>query len=188
MTPPNESSRKFRGQALVEFTFVGIPVLFVLVSIFEISRGMWMYHTLEYAAKTGIRFATVHGINCVTINGNPNACTKTIADTALVIRNAGAGLDLNTTQLQFTPGEAGAASTTCNLAAAGAGGCPALSTNPWPWYDSTFATSPDAVGQPIRIDIHVPFRSALAMFWPGTKALSFSVVNLGASSQDFVQF
>ena len=27
------------GQALVEFTFVGIPIMFVLISVFEVSRG-----------------------------------------------------------------------------------------------------------------------------------------------------
>ena len=55
------SRRKRLGQTLVEFTFVGIPIIFVLISVFEMSRGMWMYHTLAYSVKQGVRFAIVHG-------------------------------------------------------------------------------------------------------------------------------
>ena len=57
---------KRRGQALVEFTFVGIPMIFILISVFEMSRGMWIYHTLTYAVKEGTRVAMVHGQDCVT--------------------------------------------------------------------------------------------------------------------------
>src|SRR5690242_13216787 len=49
------------GQSLVEFTFVGIPMIFVLIGTFEISRGMWMYHTLAHAVRDGVRYASVHG-------------------------------------------------------------------------------------------------------------------------------
>ena len=99
------SSSKRRGQALVEFTFVGIPVIFVFISVFEIARGMWMYHTMAYAAKEGVRYASVHGYNC-TKNGN--TCTVNIgpvSDTtsvAGVIRRAAVGLDLASTQLTFS--------------------------------------------------------------------------------------
>ena len=94
-----QSHARSRGQALVEFTFVGIPMIFVLVSVFEISRGMWNYHTLAHAAKSGVRYAIVHGKNC----GAPtaNSCLKTVAQITQVIRDAGVGLDLNNTTLTF---------------------------------------------------------------------------------------
>ena len=41
---------------MVEMTMVGIPLIFMLLAIFEMSRGMWMYHTLSYAVKNGVRF------------------------------------------------------------------------------------------------------------------------------------
>ncbi len=67
-------NRKRLGQALAEFTFVGIPIIFILISVFEVSRGMWMYHTLAYAVKNGTRYASVHGINCVGTSFNANSC------------------------------------------------------------------------------------------------------------------
>ena len=46
-----------KGVAMIEFTFVGIPMIFVLVSSFEMARGMWIYHTMAYAVKEGARYA-----------------------------------------------------------------------------------------------------------------------------------
>ena len=46
MNPKRLFRSRCGGQSLVEFTLVGIPLIFVLISVFEISRGMWMYHTL----------------------------------------------------------------------------------------------------------------------------------------------
>ena len=57
--------RRRRGATMLEMTLVGIPTIFILISIFEISRGIWMYETLAYAAKAGVRFASVHGADCV---------------------------------------------------------------------------------------------------------------------------
>src|SRR5579871_5563504 len=78
LSPKNRLKRS--GQSLIEFTLVGIPLIFVLISVFEISRGMWIYHTLAYSVKNGVRYASVHGINCVgsATNSklqNPNNCT-----------------------------------------------------------------------------------------------------------------
>jgi Flp pilus assembly protein TadG len=38
--------RTRRGSSILEFVLVGIPIIFVLISLFEISRGMWTYHTM----------------------------------------------------------------------------------------------------------------------------------------------
>jgi Flp pilus assembly protein TadG len=177
--------RKRLGQTLVEFTFVGIPMLFVLISIFEISRGMWIYHTLSYSVKAGIRYAIVHGINCATTTDNPNNClvqmgpATTAGTIAYVIRQAGIGLDPATTTITFF--SVGSASTSCTLASSSC-------TGVWPPYDATGATSLDAVGSLVRIDITTPFKSALAMLWPGAKPVSFASGTLGATSQDYIQF
>jgi Flp pilus assembly protein TadG len=173
--------RKRLGQTLVEFTFVGIPMIFVLISIFEISRGMWIYHTLAYSVKVGVRYASVHGINCVNGTSNPNNCSVNLgpADTqgtiAYVIRQAAVGLDPASTTLTFN---ASGNTSTCTLAT---GSC---SGTVWPPNDGVS----NAVGKPIRIDIQTPFKSAIAMFWPGAKSVSFASGILGASSQDYVQF
>jgi len=185
MNKPCRKRGKSLGQTLIEFTFVGIPIIFILISIFEVSRGMWIYHTLAYSVKVGVRYASVHGVNCVNVPvSNPNDCTVnigpatapgagTLPSIAYVIQQAAIGLDPTKTTLTFN---ANGTTTTCIMSACTAGG------GAWP---------PDpnnAVGKPIRIDITTPFNSAIAMLWPGAKVVRFASGTLGASSQDYVQF
>jgi Flp pilus assembly protein TadG len=40
-----------KGSAIVEFTLVAIPLIFIQISIVEICRGMWDYHSLAQAVK-----------------------------------------------------------------------------------------------------------------------------------------
>lgn len=174
-----------RGQSIIEMTFVGIPMIFVLISIFEISRGMWMYHTLAHAVKSGVRYATVHGYNC-TKNGN--SCSVTVAQIAQVVQDAGVGLDVGKTQLRFYTGPTDANGTsktifaTCNFVAGGGNTACSANANTFP------PSSWNGVGQAITIDIQTPFNSAIAMFWPGSKAQSFSVTTFPASSTDTIKF
>jgi len=163
-------------------TLVGIPIIFILISIFEMSRGMWIYDTAAHAAREGVRFAIVHGFNCVPTAPVTNDCGTgtpkpyTIAGVAQVIQNAGVGLDPATTTVTFTAPSPGGAAVTCTLTA-----CAAI-TSTWP------PAGQNAVGTIIQIDISTPFNSALAMFWPGAGKVSFSAVNLGATSMDAIQF
>jgi Flp pilus assembly protein TadG len=184
---------KQRGSSTIEMALVGIPIIFTLISIFEMSRGMWMYHTLAYSVKVGVRLASVHGQNC--INNPPsvtNNCPKYISDIATVIRNAAVGLDPANTLLTFNASNGditkcylGSSSVTSVTTPLGtAVGCLSLTTTQWP--PST--NSENQVGKQIRIDIRTRFRSALAMVWPGAGAVSFAEARLGATSQDIVQF
>jgi len=116
-----ESSRKRRGQTLVEFTFVGIPMMFVLISTFELSRGMW---DLRYARPCGeTRRSICDGTraNCAKASNSctvvPGPATNTcVTDNNLtaqgvqtsnpsiaeVIRCAAKGLDPAKTMVTFT--------------------------------------------------------------------------------------
>jgi hypothetical protein len=183
MNPMLKSTSRRRGSSMVEFTLVGIPVMFVLISIFEISRGMWMYHTMAYAVKQGVRMAIVHGINCHNTSFNPNNCSTNIAAITAVIQQAAVGVDATKTTLTFTTT---GGSTTCKMGGSGSTDCPQL-TNEWPPYDD--AGTQDGVGKPIRIDINTPFNSAIAMLFPGSAGQVFgSFGNLGASSTDYIQY
>jgi hypothetical protein len=62
-------------------------------------------------------------------------------------------------------------------------GCLSLTTA-WP----PNGTSENQVGKLIRIDIRTRFRSAIAMVFPGAHTVSFAEADLGATSQDYVQF
>ena len=167
-----------RGSSTLEMTMVGIPLIFTLISIFEISRGMWIYHTLAYTVNEAVRYAAVHGKNCVL---NPptvtNDCTIQVSAIATKIRNNGSGALLcndgtySCVTLTLTP--AGGCST---LAAC-------LTTNTvWPPSGS------NDVGMPLQIDIRIPFNSALGMLFPGTGYVAFAPVNLGASTNQQIQF
>ena len=59
---------KRRGNAAVEFALVGIPVIFTLISVEEISRGMWMYDTLASTVARTARYISVRGQDCACLN------------------------------------------------------------------------------------------------------------------------
>jgi Flp pilus assembly protein TadG len=171
---------------MVEFALVGIPLIFILISIFEISRGMWMYETVAHAVRDGARYAAVHGQDCATV---PNSCAVNISDIAAVIKNAGAGLDPD----QFTVTISTAVGT-ATLATTGASTLTALGTNTsgfsgWTYVPagggSASATGP---GNDVIVSGQFPFKSALAMFWPGGGKVTFSIVNLGATSRERIDF
>jgi len=166
-----KSRRKRRGSAMVEFVLAGIPVIFILISIFELSRGMWTYHTMAYAVREGVRYAAVHGKGCA----SPNTCQVTIGQITTVIKAAGAGLPPSTTVVTFTPasGSASSATMTSQL----------TSTTVWP------PSAANAPGQNIKIKVTYPFRTFLAVFWTGAGGVNDSgVFNLGASSSAPIQF
>src|SRR5579863_9374568 len=90
--------RPTRGNATLEFTLVGIPLIFVLISTFEMARGMWIYHTLAYAVKEGARYTIVRGQNYTALTGG----TLKYQDVCSAIVAAGPGLIPNQLSLTFT--------------------------------------------------------------------------------------
>lgn len=164
-----------RGNSTLEFTLVGIPLIFTLISIFEMSRGMWNYHTMAHSIKEGTRYAVVHGDNCAPHPPLNNNCQVTIGQIVQVIKDAGIGLDQDQLTLTFTSASNGAV--TCTLT-----NC--LANNAvWPAY-------PDNIGGlPIEIDGKIRFDSALAMFWPGvTHGINFATAYFPATSQELMEF
>ncbi len=163
-----------RGSTLIEFTLIGIPMLFLMVSIFELGRGMWQFHTLAYAVKAGARYAAVHGQNCKTY---PNSCTVSISTIAKVIKLAGIGLPPSKVNITFTP--PGGAATTCRL-----DDCiSSYTTGYWP---PSGANSP---GQPLRISGIYEFHSVITMFWPGVGQFDVRrITNLSAQSRQVIEF
>jgi Flp pilus assembly protein TadG len=156
---------------MVEFVLAGIPVIFVLISIFELSRGMWTYHTMAYAVREGVRYAAVHGKGCAA----PRACQVTIGQITTVIKRAGAGLPPSTTVVTLTPATGSASSDTMANQLA--------SATVWP------PTAANAPGQNIKIKVTYPFRTFLAVFWTGAGGVNDSgVFNIGASSSAPIQF
>ena len=50
-----------RGQALVEFAFVGFALALLVLGMFDVGRAVWNYNTLAHATREGTRYAMVHG-------------------------------------------------------------------------------------------------------------------------------
>ena len=162
---------------MIEFTLVGIPMIYLLISVFEISRAMWNYHTMAHAIKEGTRYGTVHGFDC---SSDPqNSCQITVGQVGQRIQSAGLGLDPSQLSLTFT---SAGTPITCKLDDQTPSACVANAT-PWP------VAGADAPGKSVAISGSLPFQSALAMFWPGAgPGVTFPVFNFTAGSSDIIQF
>jgi Flp pilus assembly protein TadG len=161
---------------MIEFTMVGIPLMFVLISIVEMSRGMWIYHSLAHAVKEGARYTIVHGQNYTAITGSSN----TIQNVCNVIVNAGPGLISTQLSLTFTSDTTNATYTANN--------CP---TTAWP--PGATGANPNIIdnepGENITITATYPFQSAISMFWPGkTKGMQVPTITFPAGSTEMMQF
>jgi len=161
-----------RGNATIEFTLVAIPLLCVLISTFEMARGMWLYHTLAYAVKEGARYAVVRGQNSP--NQVPLGCSSTPCPTLPLmpicqyIIQQGPGLIPNQVTLTFH-------SATQPDITATADQCPSTSWPPGgtfsnPQTDSGGNTILDnQAGQLISINATFSFQSSILFFWPGVQ-------------------
>ena len=171
-----------RGNATIEFTLVGIPLVFVLISTIEMARGMWIYHTLGYAIKEGTRYAVARGQNNTPLNHS------TYQRVCSAIIQAGAGLVKDDLSLTFQ-------SATQTKSFSNGNDCLA-DTDQWP-PGAAAAKIDDQAGQTISITGYYPFVSTISMFWPGAgKGMQFNKLTcqgsgtlcLPAASQDVMQF
>jgi hypothetical protein len=164
-------SRRRSGQSLLEFTLAAIPTIFLLISVEEIARGMWIYATLAHAVKEGTRYAIVHGADCVQAD---SSCAINVGQVASQIHQSGLGLDTAqlSVVLQTTSGSQSCAPISSCLS----------STTSWP-------ASPDnAVGLPVNISATYPFNSALSMFVPHAGAVSFGQLTFASASQEEIRY
>jgi TadE-like protein len=166
------------GSATIEFTLVGIPLLCVLISTFEMARGMWIYHTLAYAVKEGARYTIVRGQNSpnqVALGGSTTGALTPICN---FIVQQGPGLMPHQLSLSFT-------SFGGTIGPYSADSCP--STSVWP------PNGKDALdnlpGQRISITATYPFQSSILIFWPGVNSGTvFPSLTFPAQASEVMQF
>lgn len=167
------------GNATLEFTLVGIPLIFVLISTFEMARGMWIYHTLAYAVKEGARYTIVHGQN------SPNQISLSTICNYIV--QQGPGLVPKDLNLTFT-----SLSGTLGPYSAGAGGANAVCPSSPVWPPGGANVLDNTPGQQITISATVPFQSTIIMFWPGAKepkgGTQFPSFTFPAQASEVMQF
>jgi Flp pilus assembly protein TadG len=145
-------NRRRRGNAVVEFTVVGIPMLFLWVSVMEMSRAMWQYHTIQYACKMTAAFASVHGATCA----SPNSCLKNMSDVVATFKTYAIGVPMDKVALKLT---SQSSSVSCSQVST----CSSNAS----WSTTWPPTSDNAVGNAIQVRADYTFYTALAMFWPG---------------------
>lgn len=85
MIPMRTSSRS--GLVIVEFTLYAIPLIFVIFSLFWMSMGMWQYHTLAEAVNETVRYAAMHGADCV-----GQTCATTVEQIANTLAGRAVGI------------------------------------------------------------------------------------------------
>jgi Flp pilus assembly protein TadG len=133
---------------MVEFALVGIPMVFITVSVIYVSIGMWQFHSLAYAAEMTARYVSVHGATC----GTPNSCTITVGNVASFFASQAMALDTSRVIVKMTDG---GGTTTCSPL----NNCTSTSTQ-FP------NASHNRVGSDITISATYGIKSPLAMFWP----------------------
>lgn len=167
--------RKFihnqQGASIVEAALAGVPIIFILISTFEIGRGMWAYTTLANAVRETSRYATLHGQDC-TLSGN--SCSITVGTLASHFATAAIGLPSSQVNVSFV-------SLSDNISCNPLHSC--MSSN------TVFpSTNGAGVGNPVTVTAVYTFTSAISFFSPGSKAKFFAPDNFKASSTDYIEF
>jgi len=188
---------------MIEMTLVGIPLLFVMISIFEMSRLMWVYHTMSHSVREVTRFASLHGQDCAaaalgnncagggTPPDNVTGALNTVGALVQVLEYTGVGIDAAKANLNFYSGpglfNAGSSSPQA-LGLVPVAPCTPISV--CAGSAQQFPSTQDSVvGLAICVMVTYQVNTALSMFWPGAgSGTVFGPITLGANSQDFMQF
>ena len=79
------------GQSSIEFILTMSFLVFLIVSIFELAIFIYTYSVLADAAKEGVRYAVVHGVNNASANGPSATTTGVVSSPPCVAANATTG-------------------------------------------------------------------------------------------------
>ncbi len=164
-------NRNIRGYALIEFTMIGVPVIFLTISVIEAALAMWQFHSMSYSIETAARYAVTHGRGC-TQNGN--TCSITLGGLTTLIARQAPVLDpskLNVTLYTHST------TTACN-----------------PINSCLRSTTqfPDSTDNGVNFDITIvatyPVSNPLPVFWPGSAASGGAAFTLGATTRQRIVF
>ncbi|HTT61778.1 MAG TPA: TadE/TadG family type IV pilus assembly protein [Bryobacteraceae bacterium] len=158
-----------QGNAIIEFTLVAIPLIFILISIVEICRGMWDYHSLAEAVKAASRMVATRGAGCA-----GTGCAITVGQIASTISGFAVGMPASSLNVTL---KSSAGDVTCNPLST----CTSNNTV-WP------PAGGNSAGSDIIITASYNFTSMLMMFVPGTQGMQFPGVTFTAKSRQVILF
>ena len=183
------SAKRTRGVAILEFLLAGIPILVLLLIIFELCLALWSYHTLAAAVEDGALYASTKGQGC-TYTGN--SCRVSISAIIQDILGAGVGIDPNRLNLTFhSSASAYYADIVCNPAQTCLSG--RYTTTLWP--PARVSSGPPAVYGDMPaisyIDITGTYPSpvpVISLFMPAQLLPAIGTLQFSATSRQVVQF
>jgi Flp pilus assembly protein TadG len=167
---------KRNGQATIEFTLVGLPLIFILVSIASVCFGMYSLHTIQESVEQGARYVITHGSTCST---GTNSCGLTVGIIADTIASAAPGVVRSSLNVRLIPNSGTGNQTTCNPVDT----CHGNSTR-WP----PSSNGDDTPGKDVKIVADFTYTSPIAMFWPGVGYSRFGTLTLHAMSRQRLMF
>ena len=165
-----------KGNAILEFTLVGIPLIFLMLSVANISFGMFTLHTMQEAVEQAARYVVTHGSTC---SSGTNSCSITVGDIATTIASAAPGVINSYLNVTLIPNSGTGSQTTCNPVTV-------CFTNSTAWPPSS--NSNNAPGSDIVITADFDYPSPVAMFWPGKGSVRFGTLAFHAASRQRLMF
>lgn len=159
---------KRRGSSMVEFALVFLPLVTLLLGVFELGRAMWTFHSVSAAVKNATRYTIVRGAGCA---AEYTGCSPSVSDVAAEIRSSSLGLDQSRLRITF---EAGSQTVSCASLSA------CLSDSQyWPAWPN------NSVGRTVTVTGEYPFHTFLFSFWP---AMNRSGLTMSSKSSEVIQF
>lgn len=154
---------KERGSQTLEFTLVGLPLVFLLFSIANMCFAMMTLHTMQEAVEQGARFVSTRGSTC---SSGTNTCSVTVQQIAGIVASSAPGIAASNLKVAMIPASGSANQISCSpistcLSSCSAG-CSGSRTTVWP----TSGSSDNSPGKDIIITadvINLP--TPMYMFW-----------------------
>jgi hypothetical protein len=156
---------------MVEFTMLGVPAIFLFISIMSCAIDMWQFFTLSYAVAQTARYASVHGANC----SGTNSCTITRANVASYFQTQALALIPASTTVTLNDGSG---VITCSPVTS----CPS-STSVFPASGHNTAGS-----NTVSVSATYTLTDPIAMFWPSAGSVSSRTWAVRAASTQEVLF
>lgn len=174
-----------RGNQILEFTLVGVPLVCILFSIANMSFAMLTMHTMQEAVEQGARYVVTHGSTCK----SPNTCTVTVENIADVVAASAAGISSKNVNVSLIPASDTGNTITCNplntCMTSCSSSCSSSRTTTWP----TSTSGDNSPGQDIIISADCTVNAPMAMFWPGSgKSTSMTGGSFHAYSRQRLMF
>lgn len=165
-------ARSNSGQAQIEFALCAVFVIFLLISMVDLARGLWINHTLAEAVRDGTRYAMVRGNNYVDKSKPPARLSDAkLSDVRQVVLRSAVGLSPGELNLRF---ESEGSVINCPGST-----CPSgtLTQN---WPPDSYANG----GLEIGISATYPYRSLVVIYFPGIKGFMFGAQQLGSVARE----